>query len=240
MAERWLASIHGSLRQLPAVATAGRVPTRRVGAFPRSRAETAVGDESQGRRLAFYEKVRRRHAAGEALLAISRHMRLARGAVRHYAKAETFPERAAQRPKPSLLDPYLAWSETQPAASGGNARALWRDLCNRGFQVIRCFQTRRHPGTKFATNTHRQLHFADRLVDLTTGVSESAGLSHDLVDVGATGWKFSSAASSASADLSAPPCRTAEGFWRAIRSRRAATGGRLRTAMPMPGSTSCD
>jgi transposase len=154
MAERWLASIHGRLRQLPAVATAVGAPTRRAGAFPRSRAETAVGGESRTRRLALYEEVRRRHAAGEALLAISRRMRLARGTVRHYAKAETFPERAAQRPKPSLLDPYLARLETQTAASSGNARALRRDLRKRGFrgaykQVSRWLQQRRQSPPKY-------------------------------------------------------------------------------------------
>lgn len=154
MAERWLAAIHGRLRQLPAVAKAGGVPIRRDGAFPRSRAETAVGDASRARRLTLYEEVRRRHAAGEALLAISRRMRLARGTVRHYAKAETFPERAAQRPKPSLQDPYLAWLETQLTARDGNARALWRDLRNRGFrgtyrQVSRWLQQRRQSPSKY-------------------------------------------------------------------------------------------
>lgn len=54
--------------------------------------------------------------------------------VRHYAKAEAFPEHAAQRPTPSLLDPFRCWIETQPAASGGHAWALWRDLRCRGFR----------------------------------------------------------------------------------------------------------
>jgi hypothetical protein len=81
-------------------------------------------------------------------------MRLARGTVRHYAKAETFPERAAQRPKPSLLDPYLARLETQTAASSGNARALRRDLRKRGFrgaykQVSRWLQQRRQSPPKY-------------------------------------------------------------------------------------------
>jgi hypothetical protein len=111
MAERWLAAIHGRLRQLPAVAKAGGVPIRRDKAFPRSRAETAVGDESRARRLALYEEVRRRHAAGEALLAISRRMRLARGTVRQGGDLSRACG-AAAKAKPAGSLPCLAGNPT--------------------------------------------------------------------------------------------------------------------------------
>ena len=151
--ERWLATVHGRLRRLPPVAVPGGTPPRRAGAFPRSQAEIAVGAGSRARRLSLYDEVRRRRAAGEALLAISRGMGLARGTVRHYAAAETFPERAEQRTRSSLLDPHLAWLEAQQAVGCEDARALWRELCARGFsggyrQVSRWLQRRRRAPAK--------------------------------------------------------------------------------------------
>ncbi len=57
------------------------------------------------------------------LLAIGRATGLARATVRKYAQAESFPERAIQRPAPSRLDPYLAHLEhAWPRAT----RTPWR------------------------------------------------------------------------------------------------------------------
>ena len=55
----------------------------------------------------------------------------------------------------------------------------------------------------------------------------------------ATGWRCSSAASSASPSSSARPCPTARRWSPAARCRHAATGGRRRTSPPPSGSTSC-
>ena len=51
--------------------------------------------------------------AGEPLLTISRRMGLARGTVRKFADAESFPERAVQPPGPSILDPHLDYLEAR-------------------------------------------------------------------------------------------------------------------------------
>ena len=59
--------------------------------------------------IALYEEVRRRHAAGEALQAISRAMNLAVGTVRKYASAESVPV------------PEIAWSVTSTSVPSGTA-----------------------------------------------------------------------------------------------------------------------
>jgi transposase len=131
MVERWLAGAHARLRRLPAVA--GEPAARRARAYPRTRAEAAASADHRARRLAVYEEVRRRHLAGEALLAIGRAMGLARGTVRKLAYARSFPERVANAPGPSILDPYLAHLEARRAAGCENAMALWRELRALGF-----------------------------------------------------------------------------------------------------------
>ncbi|HSH83401.1 MAG TPA: transposase, partial [Herpetosiphonaceae bacterium] len=83
----------------------------------------------------------RRHLTGETLQSIGRATGLARGTVRKYAHAECFPERAAPRPNPSLLDPYLPHLERRMAEGCENAMALWREVRDQGFR-----------------GTHRQVH----------------------------------------------------------------------------------
>ncbi len=80
-----------------------------------------------------YEDVRRRHLAGEALLAIGRATGLARATVRKYAYAESFPERAMRRSGRSILDPFIAHLETRMAEGCEDAMALWREVRTRGY-----------------------------------------------------------------------------------------------------------
>jgi hypothetical protein len=87
----------------------------------------------RARRLALYEEVRQRFSNGEALSAISRAMRLARGTVRRYAYAESFPERAAEKLRPSILDRYLARLEARHAEGCKKALELWRELRTLGY-----------------------------------------------------------------------------------------------------------
>jgi transposase len=146
--ERWLAGIHGRLRGLPPVPGAEAAPPRRTRAYRRSRAEAAATADFRARRLAQYEEVQRRFGAGEKLLAISRSMGLARGPVRRYAYAQSFPERAARVPGPSIIDPYLGHLEARLAEGCENASVLWRDLKELGFagsakQVRRWLNERR-------------------------------------------------------------------------------------------------
>ena len=69
--------------------------------------------DSRERWKAFYAEVRRRIAAGEPLLTISCRMGLARGTVRKFADAESFPERAVRSAGPSILDPHLDYLEAR-------------------------------------------------------------------------------------------------------------------------------
>ena len=85
------------------------------------------------RRIALYEEVRRRRAAGETLLAISRATGLVVNTVRKYACAESFPIPEVQRPWPSILDPYLAYLQARFAAGCRSAQVLWRELRAMGF-----------------------------------------------------------------------------------------------------------
>jgi hypothetical protein len=159
MAERWLAGAHGRLRRLPPI-SGPPGPARRTSAFPRSRAERVASADGRARWKARYDEVRRRHAAGEPLLALSRRMGLARGTVRKFAQAESFPERAVRAPGPSILDPYLDHLEARRAAGCENAMALWRELRERGFQgtprqIHRWLSPRRLTPSKFGPQRGR-------------------------------------------------------------------------------------
>ena len=133
--ERWLGGAHARLRQLPQMPghEAINVPGKRAKAFSRTGADVDARAAARGRRLTLYEEVRRRHLAGEPLLAISQAMRLARGTVRKYARAEEFPVHAVGRLRPSIIDQHIAWLEAQVAAGHENAASLWRDLRALGF-----------------------------------------------------------------------------------------------------------
>jgi hypothetical protein len=92
--------------------------------------------------------VRRRYISGEPLLAIGRAMNLARGTVRRFAYAESFPERAVRAPGRSIIDPYLDHLNARVAAGCENASALWREVKALGFtgsskQVRRWLSERR-------------------------------------------------------------------------------------------------
>jgi transposase len=134
MLERWLARAHARLRRLP-VPPGGdrRCPGQRTQAFRRSSTEVASGADSRARWLATYDDVRRRHLAGEALLAISRATGLARTTVRKYAHAKSFPERAVRRPGRSILDPFISYLEARMAEGCEDAMALWREVQGRGY-----------------------------------------------------------------------------------------------------------
>ena len=128
MVERWLTGAHARLRALPEVPSADTAPVRRHVSFPRTRSEARAREESRARRVAMYQAVRHRHLAGEPLLRISHTLRLARGTVRKYAFAPSFPERAARVPGPSILDPYLESLAQRHAKGCENALALWREI----------------------------------------------------------------------------------------------------------------
>jgi hypothetical protein len=144
--ERWLAGAHARLRRLPpgSGTPAETRPGSRIGPFPRTRVEATARAGRRERWVALHEAVRRRHAAGESLLAISRAMDLAIGTVRKYARAEGFPVQEARPLRPSILDPYLAHLQARLAEGCENGLVLWRELRAAGF-----------PGT--AKQVHRWL-----------------------------------------------------------------------------------
>ena len=80
-----------------------------------------------------YTGVRRRHTAGETLMAIGRALGLARGTVRRFARAESYPERAARAPGPSLLDPFVPHLEARVESGCENGAALWREVRALGY-----------------------------------------------------------------------------------------------------------
>jgi len=123
--ERWLVGAHSRLRRLPALPDeGGAVPARRTGPFPRSAADIQVSSDSRVRRLGLYDEVQRRHAAGEPLISIARAMNLARGTVRTYAHATSFPERSARRPGHSIIDQHLPHLQARLAEGCEDAAVL--------------------------------------------------------------------------------------------------------------------
>ena len=134
MLERWLFAVHGRLRRLPLVHTdASAIAPRRTRAFPRPRAERVASAASHERWLGVYKEVRRRHAAGETLQGIARSMGLARGTVRKYVQAQSFPERALRAPGPSALDPFIPHLTARVAAGCENGMELWREVRALGY-----------------------------------------------------------------------------------------------------------
>jgi transposase len=116
MAERWLTSVHPRLRRLPPLpgASSSDLPvaggtdmrtglTRRDRAYPKTTGEREHRSASATRRRAIYDEVRRRLAAGEPIMRISRTLGIAHGTVRKYAAAEEFPARAPHRRQRSIL-----------------------------------------------------------------------------------------------------------------------------------------
>ncbi len=164
MVERWLTGAHARLRALPCAPGTQAPSRRRTRSFPRTRSEVAASRDSRARHLAAYTEVRRRHRAGQSLLAISRTLKLARGTVRKYSSAATFPERAVRTPAPSLLDPYLEYLATRHAEGCENAMALWREIRAKGYsgtarQVLRWMQTRRVAPAPSSPRAYRSSSF---------------------------------------------------------------------------------
>ena len=149
MLERWVATIGGRLRHLPAPADARAAPTvARTAAFPRSPTEVRAGVVARDRWRALYDDVRRRHAAGEPLMRIARTLGLARGTVRRFAASATLPETGARPIAASSLDPFLAYLSARHEEGCENGLQLWRELQARGYtghsrQIHRWLQARR-------------------------------------------------------------------------------------------------
>ena len=175
--ERWLHTTHARLRRLPVLAPeagASQTPPRREQAFRRNGSERAARVDSRMRWQGHYDEVRRRHRAGEPLMAIARAMGLARSTVRKFAYAESFPVRLPRGPGPSQLDPYLSHLERRLAEGCENGLALWRELRGLGYphgskQVHRWLAERRTVPAKVGRRRKESLH------DMQTGAVRGKG-----------------------------------------------------------------
>jgi transposase len=158
MVDRWAAAAHGRLRRLPSIAN-NDTKAARANPFPRTRSDMLVANDSRARRLAAYDDVRQRYLAGETLLAITRATGFARSTVRKYAHAETFPERAARAPGPSMIDPYLPYLEAMLVDGCENAAELWREImqARRSRSIAGCRSGgRRLPAGRHTAGARRQ------------------------------------------------------------------------------------
>jgi transposase len=133
--ERILASLRGSLLELPPMAldpVAPLWPRQTV----RSASERALRQGQRERRLARFEQVRTLHTQGLGILPIAKRLKMSRGTVRSYLKADAFPE-MAPRPRASRLTPYESYLRHRWQAGCRNASQLWREIREQGFSGCR-------------------------------------------------------------------------------------------------------
>jgi transposase len=167
MVERLLNRIHSRLRRLPTSPSstkegAGNIsPTKRQGAFRRTKAEEERSRESRQRCLQRYQQVKESYEGGASISAIARDLGLNRTTVRKYAYAQNFPERNASTPKPSILDPHLDYLTARHAEGCENASLLWREIQQRGFpgsrrQVAKWMREKRKTPAPTTPGTYRE------------------------------------------------------------------------------------
>ena len=80
------------------------------------------------RRQARYDQVRRLHREGHSIRAIARLMKMATRTVKKYIEAETCPQYATGRVRPSKLNPHLPYLEARWQSGCTNGTQLWREL----------------------------------------------------------------------------------------------------------------
>jgi transposase len=103
---------------------------------------------SRARRYERYQAVRRLAAQGIPEVHIAQQLGLARATVRQFARTDVFPERAVNRPKTSLLDPYLPYLHQRLRQGCTVATQLWQEIQAQGYpgsrdQVARWLQAHR-------------------------------------------------------------------------------------------------
>ncbi len=118
------------------------LPVRSVAAeatLPRLNRMQLDQQHRRDHRLARYEAVLDLHRQGLGVRAIARQLHIGRRVVRQYLAAPSFPERAPNRPRRTLLAPYEPYLRMRWEAGCQNAAALWRELRAQGFTGTESF-----------------------------------------------------------------------------------------------------
>jgi hypothetical protein len=109
--------------------------------------ERARSAASSARWRAVYDERRRRHAAGEPIMRISRTLGVAHGTVRRFVRSPEFPGWAPHRRQPSILDLYVGHLHARHAAGCENSAQLFGELRALGYVVPRFAALLRNAGS---------------------------------------------------------------------------------------------
>lgn len=142
MLERLLTRRHAHLCGLPATEALRLQLSEQHQQLPRplrqpSNQEAAAKQARRARRYARYEQVRALHAIGLPITQIAERLKISWTTARNFAYAETFPERAATKPRASQIDRFAPYLEERWRAGCTNASQLWRDVVAQGYTGTR-------------------------------------------------------------------------------------------------------
>lgn len=189
--ERMLNRLHADLSHLPHPSIDDSVPTAQLPTVVRplrlpSPREQAARQAARDRRAARYEQVQTLHQQGISMLQIATRLGIGRATVRTFVSAKAFPERAAQRRQPSILDPYVPYLQQRWAEGCSNASQLWREIKAKGYggvrkQVARWAQHHRSEPAptgpkKYRTDTKADSHTAQEGVNRSSAALAQAAL----------------------------------------------------------------
>jgi transposase len=140
--ERLLTRRHAHLCALPASQELKDQLAQRQQQQPRplrqpSAKEAVRRQARRAQRYARYEQVRALHDIGLPLTQIAKRLGISWTTARDFASADTFPERAATKPRASQIDRFAAYLEQRWAAGCTNASQLWREVQERGYTGTR-------------------------------------------------------------------------------------------------------
>jgi transposase len=140
--ERLLTRRHAYLCGLPASEKLAQQWTEQHQQLPRplrqpSGKEAAARQARRTRRYARYEQVRALLAIGLPITQIAQRLGMSWTTARNFASAETFPERAATKPRASQIDRFAPYLEERWSAGCNNASQLWRDVVAKGYTGTR-------------------------------------------------------------------------------------------------------
>jgi len=93
--------------------------------------------ERRARRLDRFTEVVTLRQRGVSISAISERLGVDRRTVRRYVAADTFPEIAQRRPRPSILDPWKPYLRQRWAEGCHNGSRLWREIKAQGYHGSR-------------------------------------------------------------------------------------------------------